>query len=490
MLARRDTLFLILLAVIGLVITVAIGKASFDDAYITFRYARNIALGNGFVYNPGERYLGTTTPLFTLLLSGLGWLAGINRIPDIAQCLSGLALVITAMTVYLTAWREKQRVAGVITALLLLLNPFYLHVWGGEAFCMLALIMLAFFFYQGGHTLLPALFGGLAFLTRGEGIIPIVVIYSHYVMQRRRLPWGAMLAFIATVAPLLLYFHLTFGMFLPGTLAAKTAQMQSGAFGPFFRTMADWIRSYLMFSPAFSSSPRHALYWLWIAAALLGWTALLWRPRTTWWLLVIWIASYTAGYAFLNVPFYTWYAVPCLFGGFLLAGLGCQFAADWIRKCSGAHWWCPPRLGFSSALALITAAFLPMTVSLCHFVRAPVNPIQRLYVKTGRWLNGNTAADASIGFFEIGFMGYHTERRMIDPMGLVQNDAIQHVKQGDFKWAYRHYRPDLIVISPTRWHDRIGNITNEPWFQTSYRKIAAIDEPGYRDAPLAIFKKQ
>jgi hypothetical protein len=41
--------------------------APFEDAYITLRYARNIASGLGFVYNPCEPVLGTTTPLWTLL---------------------------------------------------------------------------------------------------------------------------------------------------------------------------------------------------------------------------------------------------------------------------------------------------------------------------------------------------------------------------------------------------------------------------------------
>jgi hypothetical protein len=46
-------------------------NSGYDDPYITYRYARNIATGQGFVYNPGERVLSTTTPLFTLLLAGL-----------------------------------------------------------------------------------------------------------------------------------------------------------------------------------------------------------------------------------------------------------------------------------------------------------------------------------------------------------------------------------------------------------------------------------
>ena len=45
-----------------------------EDALITLRYAENIAAGHGWVYNPGERVLGTTTPLFTILLALAAWL--------------------------------------------------------------------------------------------------------------------------------------------------------------------------------------------------------------------------------------------------------------------------------------------------------------------------------------------------------------------------------------------------------------------------------
>ena len=41
-----------------------------DDAFISFRYARNLALGHGLVFNPGERVEGYTNFLWTLLLAG------------------------------------------------------------------------------------------------------------------------------------------------------------------------------------------------------------------------------------------------------------------------------------------------------------------------------------------------------------------------------------------------------------------------------------
>ncbi len=86
----------LMLALICLALTARLlpGQRIVDDAYITFRYARNLVRGTGFVYNPGERVLGTTTPLYTLVLAALA--AGSGRIsprspprpacPDYAAC--------------------------------------------------------------------------------------------------------------------------------------------------------------------------------------------------------------------------------------------------------------------------------------------------------------------------------------------------------------------------------------------------------------------
>src|SRR4051794_10095595 len=56
-----------------------------DDAYVTYRYARNLAEGNGFVFNTSERVQSTTTPLLTIMLA-LGALVGFD-IPFLAVLL-------------------------------------------------------------------------------------------------------------------------------------------------------------------------------------------------------------------------------------------------------------------------------------------------------------------------------------------------------------------------------------------------------------------
>src|SRR5919106_989688 len=48
------------------------GVAGFplDDSWIHLHFARNIAEGAGFAYNPGRPVAGSTAPLWTLLLAG------------------------------------------------------------------------------------------------------------------------------------------------------------------------------------------------------------------------------------------------------------------------------------------------------------------------------------------------------------------------------------------------------------------------------------
>ena len=62
--ARREALALaaLLWSVPAVGYTRLLAGRSFDDFYITYRYAWNLAAGRGFVFNPGERVFGTTAP--------------------------------------------------------------------------------------------------------------------------------------------------------------------------------------------------------------------------------------------------------------------------------------------------------------------------------------------------------------------------------------------------------------------------------------------
>ena len=75
------------------------GNLAQDDAYITFRYARNLVMGRGFVYNENEWVLGTTTPLFTILLAITAYLSKLDIVKT-SIVISGISLWICSGLLY------------------------------------------------------------------------------------------------------------------------------------------------------------------------------------------------------------------------------------------------------------------------------------------------------------------------------------------------------------------------------------------------------
>jgi hypothetical protein len=74
-----------------------------DDAFITFRYARNLIDGAGLVFNIGERVEGYSNLLWTLLMAG-GMTVGVPP-----ETLSRLVSLISALTVLVLTWRTGRR---------------------------------------------------------------------------------------------------------------------------------------------------------------------------------------------------------------------------------------------------------------------------------------------------------------------------------------------------------------------------------------------
>jgi hypothetical protein len=84
-----------------------------DDSYISFQYAKNLASGNGLVFNPGERVEGFTNFLWIIVMTPIWWISGAD--PElftrwvfgvtIGLALAGLALTETiGRRLFLKAW--------------------------------------------------------------------------------------------------------------------------------------------------------------------------------------------------------------------------------------------------------------------------------------------------------------------------------------------------------------------------------------------------
>ncbi len=76
--ARSATVAFVVAALALTALELHFVNLTFDDAFISFRYADNLAAGRGLVFNPGERVEGYSNPLWTVLLAVPMWL-GIGR---------------------------------------------------------------------------------------------------------------------------------------------------------------------------------------------------------------------------------------------------------------------------------------------------------------------------------------------------------------------------------------------------------------------------
>src|SRR4030067_291523 len=118
--SRRSWAVLVaLIVILALAARLLPGPRTIDDSYITFRYARNLLAGEGFVFNPGEHVLGTTTPLYTMLLGSLALLsAGQGApFPQIAWLVNALADAGTCLLLFHLGRRLDSWLAGLGAAL-------------------------------------------------------------------------------------------------------------------------------------------------------------------------------------------------------------------------------------------------------------------------------------------------------------------------------------------------------------------------------------
>ncbi len=174
---QAEVLLYVLAAVAGWVV-----RFVQDDAFITYRYARNLARGEGLVFNPGERVEGYTNFLWTVLHyvpERFGWSS-----PVFSQ-LVGIALLVATVAVTL---RLARRVFGresfaFLVALTLLANMTFLtYATGGletmlQALLVTSVAALLFPVPDVGRANLTArrvgagLCAGLALLTRLDSAV-------------------------------------------------------------------------------------------------------------------------------------------------------------------------------------------------------------------------------------------------------------------------------------------------------------------------------
>lgn len=491
--------YAIWLVILGYLVFAYWGQ-SYDDVFLAFRYAKNIEAGYGFVFNQGERFLGTPAPLFVLLLVILHKLLPFITIPQVGSVISSGGLAWACMAMYQIARVSERRLVGVIAALLIAFNPFTLLVLGGETPLYLAFVTTAIFCYVTERYGLAAFLLGLALMNRTEALVPIGMLFGLYTLQHRRFPVRMILICAATVTPWILFAFWQFGSPLTNSFTAKMSQVQAGAerypFG-----LLNWLRNVIL-----ATQPG-----LWAALPLvfLGVVALAFTSNP-WRIVVAWTVLQTLAYSVLPIPFYHWYAaqIGVLFA--VLVALGAVEVPRAIRRTVhglavqsntteatrathmlSQQW----SLVYSFTLVVVVLT-LPFTVyTHLRIARGyqqawPHGPANAIYQRAGEWFAANTAPDARIAYLEIGQIAFYSDRYIIDTLGLVTPEVSAQVARSNWLWPMLRYKPDYIIYNPMfkDWTDSDA-IFDEEWFTNGFQQVAKIALPPY-PTPLVIYQRK
>jgi hypothetical protein len=201
-----------------------------DDTYIYMQYAKNIASGNGFAFNPGEESYGVTSPLWVLILT-VPSLAGINafwfsKVADLLCALLSIFFFFRLASNFFKDELTRYAATGIF-----ILNAWFIR-WaftGMEtSFAVMLVVWIFLLFYTNKWQLMFFLLG-LFYLTRPEGFVLFLVLFVivlYTLKKKNELNLIRIFKyFLLTAIPVLIfliYAKLSFGTFMPNTALGKS----------------------------------------------------------------------------------------------------------------------------------------------------------------------------------------------------------------------------------------------------------------------------
>jgi len=460
-----------------------LGFRPFDDTYITFRYSLNLASGHGFVYNLGEPVLGTTAPLWALVLA---------LVADAGVSIERAALVVSLACDAASAFLLCRLLIalGFASAIALAGGVLFLGIFdylslarsGMESSFFVFLVLGSLSSMASRRMVSAASFAALASLTRPEGALLLalmpVMLWLYRADLRPREAVNAVVAIVAIAGAWAAYAMRTFGSVVPQSVVAKAAMFKDPALAQFswknlglFFAKGQYggeifTRTYVQLMPAVSLLA--ALGALWLAAHVLRRRNDESAARVL--SLLFFPAAYVAGLALSHAfTYFPWYYGPIYPFLAALVPIGTAAAARGSRP------------------AVLTVAGLLVAAQLAAAAVVKI-PADRTF-----WVDGyfEVAAavprDAAIRVAapEIGAVGWRVwPAGILDMEGLVTPRAVGVAPENLLKLT----RPEYLVVRTDNAAPLLRALEADEWFAHAY-VVESVRRDPYANREFRLYKR-
>jgi len=391
-----------------------------DDTFIHLQYAKHLAQGKGFVFNPGEHVYGSTSPLWVALIAD-GMALGLNGLWT-ARALGAVSTLASVVLFWMLMRRnlrlpELRALATIVWAA----HPWMIRwsVSGMETPLAVALVIAGFVAFTdgknwGARPVRTGALWALAALTRPEAVFLLLLWFVFLVIDTDSRE-GVRRLIAGTLPPALIYggwllfARLYFGTFWPNTLSAKAA---GGVGWPY---VFDTIKRQVGIVGYSDAALGAAMF----AALAFGGTRM-WpsRPQAQRLLPWVWVFALPVLYVMRGVPVISRYLVP------LLPVLA------WLSWRSVERWWAgeEPEPGVRRGAAVLGIGLATLALVQCFSVynymvlpqvRSFSSGLRQSLVPWGKWFGEHTRPGDVIAAPDIGAIGYYSQRPVLDLAGLV-----------------------------------------------------------------------
>lgn len=451
---RAGELALLVLAVVACRLLAIRACPIYDDAFITYRYARNLALGGGMVFNPGaswEPVLGTTTPLYGFVLS---WFARLGL--DLVDVSRAFNIVCDAGSALLIAYGLGLRRVAASVALVgfaALPSLARISVGGMESplFALLALGATAAF--RARRFGWAGILAALDCSVRPEGVLLVGILALFSLRDPRALlrllvPVGAI--GLATIAVL----NREYGFPVPQSVLAKS-HMKAGT----------WERVLPILQQSFAPLGVGALLLPFVA---LGYATLA-RARAALLPFALFALGISASYLAARPHVWGWYFYVPLTGWVIALGSGVGHVHE--------RWLAPRAAWTSRVLAARALAPLAIVLALAAALARPSPVPANVYEPMQAWARETSRREPSARVLasDIGAIGWAWEGTVLDSEGLTWPQALDYPHPNAI---IRASEPEYLLIVAER--DRVAPLVADAEILARYEPIERFSPSGAR----------